>query len=157
MARPDVPVAGAAFLIAQLGAHAAEQFARRLAEHGLTPPQAGILRLIMTSENINQQALAERLGILPSRVVAFIDDLERRELIRRERDSSDRRANVLVLTDAGRSALRSIRTVASAHDKSLCAALDDDERAELVTLLSKMAAAEGLTPGVHPGYRSIAR
>src|SRR6185437_4216470 len=37
----DVPVAGSAFLLTQIGTHAAEEFAARVAGLDLTPPQAG--------------------------------------------------------------------------------------------------------------------
>jgi DNA-binding MarR family transcriptional regulator len=153
---PDAPPTGAAFLLAQIGSHAAMKFAERLAEHDLTPPQAGILRLIRTSPGLSQQALAERLGILPSRVVGFVDDLEDRGLVRRDRDPADRRANVLVLTAAGGRALRTLGTVARAHESEICAALTERERRQLTALLGRVAAEQGLTPGVHPGYRALA-
>jgi DNA-binding MarR family transcriptional regulator len=152
---PDAPPIGAAFLLAQLGSHAATKFAERLREHGLTAPQAGILRLIRTSPGLSQQALAERLDILPSRVVALVDDLEERGLVRRERDPGDRRANVLALTAAGGRALKTIATVARAHENEICAALTGRERRQLTALLGKVAEEQGLRPGVHPGYRAL--
>ena len=58
-----------AFLLAQLGAHAASRFAERLSVLDLAPPHAGILRFVSASGGISQQALAGHLRILPSRLV----------------------------------------------------------------------------------------
>ncbi|HEY2299352.1 MAG TPA: MarR family winged helix-turn-helix transcriptional regulator [Jatrophihabitans sp.] len=155
MSPPQGPPASAAFLLTQVGTRAAQRFAERIGEHGLTPPQAGILGLLRSNPGISQQRLAEVLGMLPSRVVAFIDDLEAAGLVERTRDGADRRRNSLDLTAAGAAALRTIATAASAHDDETCRALDTSERAVLTELLTRIAADQGLTPGVHPGYRTL--
>jgi DNA-binding MarR family transcriptional regulator len=149
------PATSAAFLLTQLGTHAAARYAERVAEHGLTPPQTGIVRLLRERPGISQQALAEVLGMLPSRVVAFIDELEADGLVERSRDGGDRRRNALALTAAGEAALRTIAAVARAHDDEICAALTKTERATLVELLGRIADQQGLTAGVHPGYRTL--
>ena len=74
---------GAAFLLAQLGHHAATQFAEQMATVDLTPPHAGILRSIASSPGGSHQALSEQLGLLPSRVVAYVDELEDRGYVER--------------------------------------------------------------------------
>jgi DNA-binding MarR family transcriptional regulator len=149
------PSTSAAFLLTQLGTHAAQRFGERIGEHGLTPPQSGILRLLASSPGISQQRLAEVLGMLPSRVVAFIDQLESDGLVERSRDDADRRRNSLALTAAGTAALRTIAAVARAHDDEICSALSAAERTSLLDLLGRMADQQGLTPGVHPGYRGL--
>ncbi|MGH3829404.1 MAG: hypothetical protein ACRDRS_02970 [Pseudonocardiaceae bacterium] len=45
--------------------------------------------------------------------------------------------------------------MAHAHDDAILAALDDTERAQLHTLLTRIAADQHLTAGVHPGYRTV--
>jgi len=69
----DVPVAGSAFLLTQIGTHAAEEFATRVAELDLTPPQAGLLRAIALGPGRSQQALARHLGTPATRLVALVD------------------------------------------------------------------------------------
>jgi DNA-binding MarR family transcriptional regulator len=149
------PRMGVAFLLAQLGAHAAEQFAHALSEQGLTPALAGILRLLQAEPGSSQQQLADRLGMVPSRMVGMVDDLESRGWIARSRDTVDRRVNVLTVTPAGRAAFKSIATVARNHEKRITAGLDAAEHATLRELLAKLAASQELTPGVHPGYRHL--
>ena len=63
-----------AFLLAQIGAHAASLFGERLTALELTPPDAGILRLLRIAAGISQQELSTRLQIhLFSSVGGLVD------------------------------------------------------------------------------------
>jgi DNA-binding MarR family transcriptional regulator len=150
----DIPT-GAAFLLTQLGTHAAARFAERVADHGLTPPQCGVLGLLRGRPGLSQQELADVLGMLPSRVVALVDELEDAGYVQRVRDDADRRRNALQLTGAGQKAVQTIGRVGRAHEQDIVAALSAAEHATLVDLLGRIAAQQGLTPGVHPGYRTF--
>jgi DNA-binding MarR family transcriptional regulator len=142
----------AAFLLAQVGAHAASQFAARLASLKLIPPHAGILRILGAQPAITQQALASGLGMQPSRLVALVDDLETRRLIERRENPEDRRSYALHLTEKGRAAMEAIGRVSREHQQALLAALSPDEQRQLADLLGRIADQQGLAPGVHPGY-----
>ena len=148
-------MAGSAFLLTQLGTHCAQAFARRIGELDLTPPQTGLLRAVAQAPGSSQQALAELLGTPATRLVALVDGLEERGLVERRRNPADRRLHAVHLTNAGTAVLRDIGRVAREHDEAVLASLDADERARLHDLLSKLAADRGLTPGVHPGYRTL--
>jgi DNA-binding MarR family transcriptional regulator len=148
---------GVAFLLAQLGQHAADRFAGRIAALGLSPPQAGILRAIAVEPGRSQQALSEQLGLLPSRVVAFVDDLEARGFVERRRNAVDRRVYALHLTDAGAALMAKIADVGRGHEEEFTAGLTRAQRSTLAELLGILAARQQLTPGVHPGYKSIGR
>lgn len=144
-----------AFLLAQVGNHAAEQFGERLAALRLMRHDAGILRLLAMSPGINQQELSAKLEIHPSRLVAILDELEHRGFIRRKANPEDRRRYALDLTDSGIKVLDEVGQIARQHQDALCAALTREERDTLAELLQKIAAQQGLTPGVHPGYRRM--
>ncbi|MFD9369705.1 MarR family winged helix-turn-helix transcriptional regulator [Streptomyces sp. NPDC060020] len=148
---------GAAFLLAQIGAHAAGRFAERVATLGLTPADVGLLRMVAGRPGRSQRALAEDLGVVPSRVVALIDVLEDKRLVERRRSVEDRRNHELHLTAEGRKTLGAVSRAAAAHEDDLLAALDPDGRAHLLELLERVAAQQELTPGVHPGYRTLAK
>ena len=143
---------GAAFLLAQVGAHAASKFAERLSELKLAPAHAGIFRILAGTPAITQQALATALGTLPSRLVALIDELESRGLLERRPHETDRRSYALHLTEAGRSTLQAIGRIAREHQQALLAALSEDEQRHLAELLQRVADQQGLIPRVHPGY-----
>ena len=138
---------GSAFLLAQVGAHAAQRFAERIAELDLTPAQAGLLRLVATRPGQSQQAIAAQLGTQPTRLVALVDGLEKRGLIERHRNPEDRRLHALEPTEGGHALLGHIARTSLAHERALTAALTEDERATLHTLLTKIANEQDLTPG----------
>jgi DNA-binding MarR family transcriptional regulator len=148
---------GVAFLLAQLGHHAAKQFAEQMAAIELTPPHAGLLRAIASSPGGSQQALSEQLGLLPSRVVAYVDELEDRGYVERRRNPDDRRLHALHLTASGKKLMTKIGDLARQHDRRITAGLDAEQRATLRDLLAMLADERGLKPHVHPGFRSIGR
>jgi DNA-binding MarR family transcriptional regulator len=145
----------AAFLFAQIGAHAARQFAERLSPLKLTPPHAGILRLLAQSPGVSQRELAGNLGMHASRLVAVVDEMESLGLVKREGNTGDRRTYSLQITPRGREVLKEIAKIAQQHNESLCAALTPDERDVLADLLQRIADQQGLTRGVHPGFSRL--
>ncbi|MBV8928721.1 MAG: MarR family transcriptional regulator [Mycobacteriaceae bacterium] len=148
---------GVAFLLAQLGQHAAKLFAERLVPLDLTPPHAGILRAIAREPGRSQQALSGQLGLLPSRVVAYVDELEDRGYVERRRNSEDRRLHALHLTESGKRLLQQIAEVSRQHERGLTAGLNGEQRRLLHDLLATLAEQQELTPGVHPGFRMLGR
>lgn len=140
------------FLLTQLGTVAADGFAERTRAIGLSPSEAGVLRLVSRDPGISQRALAERLQTQPSRVVALIDRLESEHLVSRTRSAVDRRNYELELTAAGRTTLAELRTINSANETALLDGLTTEDLAQLGALLEKLARARGLDPDVHPGY-----
>jgi DNA-binding MarR family transcriptional regulator len=142
---------GAAFLLSQLGYHSSRRWKARLAPLGLDPRHAMLLRRLAGAEGQSQQALGEALQIPPSRMVALIDALEQRGLLKRRPSPNDRRVRTLHLTQAGRRLLGRIMEISLEHEQQLCRGLQPAERGQLITLLNRVAAEQGLAEGVHPG------
>jgi DNA-binding MarR family transcriptional regulator len=143
------------FLLTQIGADAAARYAARLASLQLQPPHAGVLRMLAQTAGVNQQELAERLGMHASRLVGVVDTLEKRGLVERKSSATDRRENALYITPAGRQLLQQLGSIARAHDDATCEGLSAEERAQLRSLLERIAQRQGLAEGVHPGYRTL--
>jgi DNA-binding MarR family transcriptional regulator len=146
-----------AFLLSQLGAHAAAQFAERLGVLELTPADAGILRLLGAEAGLSQQELATKLQIHPSRLVAILDNLEKRGFVERRANPDDRRLYSLHLAQAGGEVLEKIGSVARKHQDALLSGISGEERNTLATLLLRIADQQGLVRGVHPGYQRMGR
>jgi DNA-binding MarR family transcriptional regulator len=156
MPPPNTPRGdSAAFLLAQIGTFAAKQFAERLARLSLTPAQAGVLRILQRHSPLSQRELAEQLGMHASRLVALMDEMETLGLATREVSSSDRRIHTLRITPKGTETLREIGRVAQEHNQMLASSLSEGERETLRSLLERIAQEKGLTPGVHPGYKTL--
>ena len=149
-----IPVA---FLLTQVGSGAARKFAKALEPLNFTPPDAGILRLLAPSPGLSQRELAAQLDMHASRLVGVIDTLEKRGLVAREPNATDRRVYSLHLTNAGREAMGVIGAAARTHNEDICTGLSEAEREQLGAVLEKIAARLGLRPGVHPGYRDLGK
>src|SRR3954468_7444052 len=156
--RPTSPAGGlsrrASFLLVQLGTHRHRRFAERLAPLGLHPRHFGILTHLAANEGQSQQALSSALGIHRSAVVALVDALEHRGLAERRRDPADRRAYTLYLTPPGRELLAELERAADDEEDELLTALDASERSQLISLVQRVAASQGLTAGVHPNLEA---
>jgi DNA-binding MarR family transcriptional regulator len=148
-------VIGVGFLLAQLGAHSAGLYAKRIQPMGLTPPQVGVLRAIGEGPGRSQQTIADEFGVPPSRMVGFIDELEASGLVQRRRDERDRRVHLLHLSEAGEAMLVELGKVAADAERDLLAPLSDTERRDLAEWLTRIADQQGLTRGVHPGYSKL--
>jgi DNA-binding MarR family transcriptional regulator len=146
-----------AFLLSQLGHRSASVFADLIASIDLTPPHSGILRAIAAEPGRSQQALSGQLGLLPSRVVAYVDELEDRGLVERRRNPDDRRLHALYLTAAGKKVMGKIGELARQHERLMTAGLDTEQRNTLRELLAVVAEHQELTPHVHPGFRNLGR
>ncbi|WP_018681574.1 MarR family winged helix-turn-helix transcriptional regulator [Actinokineospora enzanensis] len=155
-ARPEAR-GGAAFLLTQLGTHVAQRFADRTTRLGVTPPQLGVLWWLRQSPGQSQQALARHFGLQPSRVVTFVDELEDLGLAARGRDPHDRRVRTVSLTELGERTVDAVGRAMAEHEDEVTAPLSTEERRQLVDMLIRLAAHAGLSPGVHPGFRSLGR
>jgi DNA-binding MarR family transcriptional regulator len=140
-----------AFLLSQAGVYASQRFAQRIAALDLQPPLFRVLNAVDAAEGQSQQAIGEAIGAPPSRMVAIVDELEQRGLVERRPRPSDRRVRTLYLTVDGRRLLARGRRIAAEHEEELTREMSKADRKQLVALLQKLVAAQGLAPGVHPG------
>jgi DNA-binding MarR family transcriptional regulator len=146
------PDGSLAFLLVQLGMHGARRFGERLQPLGLEQRQAGMLVRLAANEGRSQQAIAAMLGVNATRMVFLVDELEKLGLVERRRNPDDRRSHALYLTDQGRAALARVGAVAAEHEEQMSAGLSGAERGELISLLRRVAATQGLRPGTLPGF-----
>ncbi|MHC5538989.1 MarR family winged helix-turn-helix transcriptional regulator, partial [Singulisphaera rosea] len=71
-------------------------------------------------------------------------------LVERRNSPKDRRSYALHLTQAGHDALEAIGRVSRDHQADVFAALTPAEVARMSEYLRRIAAQQGLSPGVHP-------
>jgi DNA-binding MarR family transcriptional regulator len=72
-------------------------------------------------------------------------------MLERRPNPNDRRVRALYLTEKGRETLKVVMKVSAEHEKQLTRGLAPAEVKDLVRLLSRVAEAQGLAAGVHPG------
>ncbi|MGN6867320.1 MAG: MarR family winged helix-turn-helix transcriptional regulator [Solirubrobacteraceae bacterium] len=84
-----------------------------------------------------QQQLCEALWLDPNNCVLLLNELEDLGYVQRRRDPADRRRHVVELTEAGRTALERAEQAQESLGDELFAALSDEDRATLRSLLSR--------------------
>jgi DNA-binding MarR family transcriptional regulator len=141
------PFRSVGFTISTTGYALARAFRELLAPFGLEPRDFALLRAVATTEGVTQQAIAERMEIAPSRMVAFLDSLEARGLLERRQNPNDRRARALFITDDGRQLLGRAFAAAVEHEQRLTSRLDQAEREQLLELIARVGRAGRDTVG----------
>jgi DNA-binding MarR family transcriptional regulator len=86
----------------------------------------------------SQAALGRRCQIDRSYIVAAVNELAERGLVRRAPDATDRRRNVITITDDGLQQLRRLSTTLDGVQDALLDPLSPAERNELTTLLGRV-------------------
>jgi len=106
---------------------------------GLKLRQVMLLSYLRYGAPALQQQLCEALWLDPNNCVLLLNELEDMGYVERRRDPADRRRHMVELTDEGRAALdRAERAQESVGDE-IFAALSDEERATLRSLLGRAA------------------
>jgi DNA-binding MarR family transcriptional regulator len=147
------PFRSVAFMLSSLGYAISRRFHQVLGPLELEPGEFALLRAVDASDGESQNALAERLHISASWMVAIVDDLERRGLLERRPHERDRRVRNLQLTAGGKKLLRKAERQAQQFDQQVSDPLTDTELLQLLDLLDRVAAGLELQPGAHAAMR----
>lgn len=137
-------------LVASVGYATASGFRLALAPLRLHPREFAVLRALGSDDGASQQDLSRSLHVPGSRMVALIDALAQRGLLRRDPHPTDRRKHALRLTEDGHALLTQAHAAARGYDTALFATFAAAERAELDRLLLKLTATLELPLGTHP-------
>src|SRR4051812_31313311 len=127
----------AALLLVQAGELLLRDADETLAGAGVDGRAYTILSILDTDGPGSQQELARLLGKAPAIVVAAVDDLEARGLVRRTRDPADRRRTRVTLTKAGGRALEHADRLAAKAFASLFSGLGERDLAQLEDLMTR--------------------
>jgi DNA-binding MarR family transcriptional regulator len=137
--RPSALSDDLSFLLARANAISLAAGNAALAAHGLKARSYSVLLLTTDESRPSQRELAEFLRLDPSQVVSLVDDLQSRGLVERRPDPADRRANVVVATEAGRKVAAAARETARRAEEQVHGQLTRDERQTLTELLRVLA------------------
>jgi DNA-binding MarR family transcriptional regulator len=110
------------------------RLARRLrqqADAPISPTQAAVLATVDRHGPLTLGDLADIERVRPPTITAAVGRLEQDGLVRRWRDSTDRRVSRVAMTSRGRHLLGRMRTRKTAYLDRRVQALGDDERAML--------------------------
>ncbi len=102
---------------------------------GLRMVTFSALAVIGAHSGLRQSALADVLAIERPNLVLIVDELERADLIVRDRATDDRRAYDLRLTLLGRRVLDKARGAVADHDARMCAGMTAQDKDTLAQTL----------------------
>jgi DNA-binding MarR family transcriptional regulator len=124
--------------------HAQQQLvlaaAPAMAPFGIDGRELAVLSVLAAEEPLSQQEAADQLGIDRTSMVALVDALETKGLVRRTRSAEDRRKNLLQLTQAGQRCLRAASQARDDVEREFLARLGDPLRRQFVRALQILAA-----------------
>ncbi|MGI9215425.1 MAG: MarR family winged helix-turn-helix transcriptional regulator [Hydrogenophaga sp.] len=113
-------------------------FLQRMAPFGLRPVDFSVLTLIAHNPGITSRQLCAALDILPPNLVGMIKSLDKRGLIERRPHPTDRRAQGLHLSPAGKKLQKSAQATATRLESDVASRLSADELDTLKSLLRKV-------------------
>ena len=112
-----------------------------LARLGVNGREFGALTLLEAEGPASQQRLADRIGVDRTTMVALIDALEEKRLVKRHKDPGNRRAYVLELTAAGHKRRRDALKAVERAEQGALAPLSAAESVTLTRALQRLVQA----------------
>ena len=136
MADLDPLFTSAGYLMLKAGVQFQALIEAALGRLDLTSRQLLVLGFVGGEDHLSQQMVSQRLGLDPTIIVALVDDLEARGVVKRERDPDDRRRHRLQITAKGRKLYLAAVKAVTAVEREFLAPLDRPERETLRRLLA---------------------
>jgi DNA-binding MarR family transcriptional regulator len=116
------------------------QSKKLLKQTGLTAPQLLVLHAVAKTGRAKASEIAREIVLSPATVTSIIDRLEKAELVRRERSTTDRRVVDILLTEEGVSRLENAPELLQAGFLREFRKLEDWERSLLLASFQRVAA-----------------
>jgi len=146
-----------AFLLAMLGAESKRKFTEAVeALHMGWQGQNVITALCLFAkyDAISQRQLADFVCIDPRNLVAVVDNLEQRGLLKRTPNPADRRGYQMRITDEGKAVSERIQTIRSELEADILASLTNQEKRTLHGLLKKVWESTDISSGLRAATKS---
>lgn len=140
----------AGYWLSRLQAEMHGQLERRLAAHGVTAAQWGVLIGLHQGASKTVRGLASFLSVDGGAVTRLIDRLESKGLVQRRVDRADRRSVILSLSEAGEALIAPLSQTVDEHDAATLGGLSAAERRQFLAVLSRLLAAQGIEPDGRP-------
>ncbi len=125
-------------LLSQVASIAGRIVTARMAALGAHRYQYSVLAVLEARGPSSQALLSRRTWIDTSDMVATLNELAAEGYVARTVDPTDRRRNLVSITDAGRNRLAGLTTVVDEAQEEFLAPLSEEERATLVATLTRL-------------------
>ena len=110
----------------------------RIAPHGVSIGMWFFLRALWQEDGISQRELSQRVGMMEPTTASALTNMERKGLVRRIRNRTDRRIVNVFLTERGRALRRELLPLAAEVNEAALRGVSVNEVAQLRALLAKL-------------------
>lgn len=122
-----------------------QSFARSLDAQGVTVAEWVLLRHLFGQRDAQAALLSKTTGLTKGAISKLIARLHQKGLVQRKDSKSDGRSETINLTSRGEHLVPKLAAIADQNDELFFSCLSARERSTLQTLMSKIAAAKGIT------------
>lgn len=126
------------FLFGKAYQHISAEAKERLAPYGVTPVQFALLHLLWSQDGQSGAALGTRLQIDSATITGVLDRLANAELLERRPDPTDRRINLIFLTEQGRALRTPLNAVMDALNEELFGQFTDTDADRLRSMVAQL-------------------
>lgn len=105
--------------------------------HNLTKGQFAVLEILYHKGDLTSKVIKEKILMSPGNLPVIIKNLEKHGFIEKHEDPSDRRFQILSLTDSGREKIEEVFPENEKMINSLFSVWNEDEKEELIYMLKK--------------------
>ena len=110
----------------------------RIAPHGVSIGMWFFLRALWQEDGVSQRELSQRVGMMEPTTASALTNMERKGLVRRIRNRTDRRVVNVFLTERGRVLRRELLPLAAEVNEAALRGVSVNEVAQLRALLAKL-------------------
>lgn len=97
-----------------------------------------LLYLLNANSNVSQSELSENLGVTMPRIVAVINTLQKKELIEKNIDSTDKRKSIISITNKGKDNIIKKKEDAIKFIENVIKELDEQEIEQYIAISKKI-------------------
>lgn len=97
-----------------------------------------LLYLLNAKSNVSQSELSENLGVTMPRIVAVINTLQKKELIEKNVDSTDKRKSIISITNKGKDNIIKKKKDAIKFIENVIKELDEQEIEQYIAISKKI-------------------
>lgn len=97
-----------------------------------------LLYLLNANSNVSQSELSENLGVTMPRIVAVINTLQKKELIEKNVDSTDKRKSIISITNKGKDNIIKKKKDAIKFIENVIKELDEQEIEQYIAISKKI-------------------
>ena len=130
---------GIGFLLSLATRKMRKLFARRLKDLELAPQQYVILRILFHEGTCSPNQLSSMMGIERAVISRHLDRMEKKDLLRRETNMTDRRSIKLLLTSRGREICKRLPDIGQSVSNAILAGIPDKDLKLLGDMLVRIA------------------